>query len=67
MREPVGGIGIGAQYVTRQFDQSAIFRSYPNAVRHATAPEFTSKAYVGWCESKIQQILTQPGRPIQNG
>lgn len=60
--------GMGGHYVTRQLDQAATFRGYPKAVRTDNGPEFTSKAFMGWCEShKIQHILIQPGRPMQNG
>ena len=60
--------GIGGQYVTRLLDQAATFRGYPKAVRTDNGPEFTSKAFMGWCEKhKIQHILIQPGRPMQNG
>ena len=60
--------GIGGQYVTRLLDQAAQFRGYPKAVRTDNGPEFTSRAFLGWCEShKIQHLLIQPGRPMQNG
>jgi putative transposase len=60
--------GIGGQYVTRVLDQAAIFRGYPRAVRTDNGPEFTSRAFMGWCHVHgIQHLLIQPGRPMQNG
>jgi putative transposase len=60
--------GISGQYVTRLLDEAAQFRGYPRAVRTDNGPEFTSRAFLGWCErNKIQHILIEPGRPMQNG
>lgn len=57
-----------AQYVTRTLDQAARFRGYPDAVRTDNGPEFTSRAFIAWAQAKgIRHILTQPGRPMQNG
>ena len=60
--------GISGQYVTRLLEEAAHFRGYPKAVRTDNGPEFTSRAFLGWCErNKIQHILIEPGRPMQNG
>jgi len=60
--------GISGQYVTRILDRAAVFRGYPLAVRTDNGPEFTSRAFMGWASSnRIQHILIQPGKPMQNG
>jgi putative transposase len=60
--------GIGGQYVTRLLDQAARFRGYPKAVRTDNGPEFTSRAFIGWAQSRgIRHLLIDPGKPMQNG
>ena len=60
--------GISGQYVTRLLDQAAVFRGYPLAVRTDNGPEFTSRAFMGWAQTRgIRHILIEPGRPMQNG
>ena len=60
--------GISGEYVTWLLDRAAIFRGYPLAVRTDNGPEFTSRALMVWAHSHgIKHILTQPGRPMQNG
>ena len=60
--------GMGAQYVTRTLDQAALFRGYPQAVRTDNGPEFTSRAFMAWCQSHgIEHLLIAPGKPMQNG
>lgn len=60
--------GIGGSYVTRLLDRAALFRGYPNVVRTDNGPEFTSNAFMAWAQThRIQHILIQPGRPMQNG
>ena len=60
--------GIGGQYVTRILDQAALFRGYPRAVRTDNGPEFTSRAFIGWCQTHgISHLLIDPGKPMQNG
>jgi putative transposase len=60
--------GISAEYVTRILDQAATFRGYPQAIRTDNGPEFTSRAFMGWCQGYgIQHLLIEPGRPTQNG
>lgn len=64
----VADFGIGGQYVTRILDQAAIFRGYPEAVRTDNGPEFTCRAFMGWCQKHgIQHLLIEPGKPMQNG
>ncbi|WP_422614097.1 IS3 family transposase [Chromobacterium amazonense] len=59
---------MSGQYVTRMLDQAAQFRGYPSAIRTDNGPEFTSRAFMGWAQSRgIRHILIQPGRPMQNG
>jgi len=60
--------GISGQYVTRLLDRAAIFRGYPAAVRTDNGPEFTCRAFIAWAQAHgVRHILTQPGRPMQNG
>ncbi len=60
--------GISGQYVTRVLDRAARFRGYPLAVRTDNGPEFTSRIFMAWAQSRgIRHILIQPGRPMQNG
>jgi putative transposase len=60
--------GIGGEYVTRLLDEAARFRGYPQAIRTDNGPEFVSRAFLGWLERhRIEHILIQPGRPMQNG
>jgi len=59
--------GISGPYVTRLLDQVAVFRGYPKAVRTDHGPEFTSRAFMGWAQSRgIRHLLIDPGRPMQN-
>lgn len=60
--------GIGGRYVTRTLDQAALFRGYPQAVRTDNGPEFTSRTFIGWCQTHgIEHHLIEPGKPMQNG
>jgi putative transposase len=60
--------GIGGHYVTRILDQAATFRGYPRIVRTDNGPEFTSRAFMGWCQLHgIEHLLIEPGKPMQNG
>ena len=60
--------GIGGAYVTRVLDQAATFRGYPAVVRTDNGPEFTSRAFMGWCQTNgIRHLLIEPGKPMQNG
>ncbi|PUE56508.1 hypothetical protein B9Z44_14800 [Limnohabitans curvus] len=68
MRRHCGGLWHSDQYVTRLLDQAAIFRGYPLAVRTDNGPEFASQAFMAWATAHgVRHILTQPGRPMQNG
>jgi len=59
--------GISGQYVTRLLDQVALFRGHPRAVRTDNGPEFTSRAFMGWAQTRgIRHLLIQPGKPMQN-
>ena len=59
--------GIGGGYVTRSLDRAATFRGYPRRLRTDNGPEFTSRAFMGWClEHGIEHLLIDPGRPMQN-
>jgi putative transposase len=60
--------GTSGEYVTRLLDEAARFRGYPLAVRTDNGPEFTSRAFMAWAQSRgIRHILIEPGRPMQNG
>lgn len=60
--------GISGEYVTRLLDRAALFRGYPAAVRTDNGPEFTSRAFLGWVQTKrIRHLLIEPGKPMQNG
>ena len=60
--------GMSGQYVTRILDQAAHFRGYPQAVRTDNGPEFTSRVFMGWCQTHgIAHLLIEPGKPMQNG
>jgi len=60
--------GISDQYVTRLLDKAAIFRGYPLAVRTHNGPDFASRIFLAWASANgVRHILTQPGRPMQNG
>jgi putative transposase len=64
----VADYGISGQYVTRLLDQAALFRGYPGTVRTDNGPEFTSRAFMGWAQTKgIRHLLIEPGKPMQNG
>ena len=55
--------GISGQYVTRLLDQAALFRGYPRTVRTDNGPEFTSRAFMGWTQTKgIRHLLIEPGK-----
>jgi putative transposase len=48
-------------------DRAATFRGYPAAVRIDNGPEFTSRAFIAWVQSRgARHIPIQPGRPMQN-
>ena len=60
--------GISGQYVTRQLDSAALFRGYPAAVRPATGPAFTRRAFIAWPpRHRNRHLLIEPGKPMQNG
>jgi putative transposase len=60
--------GISGEYVTRLLDRAAVFRGYPDMVRTDNGPEFTSRVFMAWAQTRgIRHILIQPGRPMQNG
>jgi putative transposase len=60
--------GISSAYVIRVLDQIARFRGYPRAVRTDNGPEFASRAFIAWTQRHgIRHLLTEPGRPMQNG
>lgn len=44
--------GIPGQYVTRRLDPVAVFRGDPKLVRAADGPEFTSRTFMGWAQSR---------------
>lgn len=60
--------GMSGQYVTHILDQATHFRGYPRAGRTDNGPEFTSRAFMGRCQTHgIAHLLIEPGKPMQNG
>src|SRR3569832_1319680 len=58
--------GIGGAYVTRVLEQAARFRGYPRAIRTVGGPEFTSRAFLTWMQTRrIDHLLIAPGKPTQ--
>lgn len=57
--------GISGQYVTRLLDRAALFRGYPAAVRTDNGPEFTSRAFIAWAQSRGIRHLTPASNEIQ--
>ncbi len=54
--------------MTHILDQATLFRGYPQTVRTDNGPEFTSRAFIGWCQThSIEHHLIEPGKPMQNG
>jgi putative transposase len=58
---------LSAQRVTRVLDGVIEERGDPESLRIDNGPEFTSRHFVAWAESrKIRLIYIQPGKPVQN-
>ena len=61
-------VSMTAARVLRVLEQVASIRGLPEQLRVDHGPEFTSAAFVHWCESRdINLAFTQPGTPTQNG
>ena len=61
-------VSLTAERVLRVLDQVATIRGLPERLRVDHGPEFTSAAFVEWCQSRhIDLEFTQPGKPMQNG
>jgi putative transposase len=59
---------LSGQQVTRMLERVMEQRRRPGTLKCDNGPEFTSRHFIGWCESKgITLIHIQPGRPMQNG
>ena len=59
---------LSSRRVTRALDWVIEQRGAPEAIRCDNGPEFTSRHFLTWCESrKIRTVYIQPGRPMQNG
>jgi putative transposase len=53
--------------ITRLLEDLVEFRGKPQVIRCDNGPEFISKTFVSWCESKgIAIKYIQPGKPSQN-
>jgi putative transposase len=60
-------VSLTAQRITRVLDQVLLVRGAPDRLRVDHGPEFTSAAFVAWCEQRAIVIeYTQPGKPTQN-
>ena len=54
--------------VTMVLEDILMWRNKPSKIRVDNGPEFISKHFQQWCETKSIQIqYTQPGKPMQNG
>ena len=58
---------LSAPRVTRVLDEVIEERGSPESLRLDNGPEFTSRCFVAWAESRrIRLIYIQPGKPVQN-
>jgi putative transposase len=56
-----------AERIVRVMDQLKEWRGLPMAIRCDNGPEFTSAAFVSWCERNgVESWYIQPGKPNQN-
>jgi putative transposase len=54
--------------VTQILERTIHEQGKPSCIRVDNGPEFISKEFNDWCESKgIKVQYTQPGKPMQNG
>ncbi|AMR32336.1 hypothetical protein A0256_13350 [Mucilaginibacter sp. PAMC 26640] len=57
-----------ATRVTQILERTIHEQGKPSCIRVDNGPEFISKEFMDWCESKgITVQYTQPGKPMQNG
>ena len=60
-------ISFPAVHVIRVLDEIISWRGKPARIRMDNGPEFISKAFEIWCNSKgIELLYIQPGKPTQN-
>jgi putative transposase len=59
--------GMGGHYVARLLDAVGQFRGYPRAIRTDQGPEFTSRAFMAWANSRgVKHLINDAGKPTQN-
>jgi putative transposase len=57
-----------AMRVTQILERTIHEQGKPSCIRVDNGPEFISKEFKDWCESRgIKVQYTQPGKPMQNG
>jgi putative transposase len=62
------GLNYPAKQVVETLEQLEEEIGLPQYIRCDNGPEFTSKVFMQWCQSKCIEIkYTQPGKPMQNG
>ncbi|HKK88678.1 MAG TPA: IS3 family transposase [Saprospiraceae bacterium] len=61
-------ISYPSERVIRELEMLAEQVGYPKHIRTDNGPEFQSRTYKAWCQSKgIQVVYSEPGKPMQNG
>ena len=59
---------LSSKRIIRTLEKVIEQRGTPDSIRSDNGPEFTSKDFQLWCESKkIANQFIQPGKPMQNG
>lgn len=62
------GLNYPARQVVETLEQLEQEIGLPQYIRCDNGPEFISKVFMNWCQSKHIEIkYTQPGKPMQNG
>ena len=62
------GLNYPASKVVETLEQLEEEIGLPQYIRCDNGPEFISKIFINWCQSKYIEIkYTQPGKPMQNG
>lgn len=60
-------VSLTAARITRVLDQVVAIRGRPERLRVDNGPEFTSAAFVAWCQmNEVELEYIQPGKPTQN-
>lgn len=62
------GLNYPARQVVETLEQLEQEIGLSQYIRCDNGPEFISKTFISWCQSKHIEIkYTQPGKPMQNG